>query len=97
MELNDRPDPVLADSFEPPRESPHVNELLPYNQSIRHGGKGSDAIVVVGIDRLGRTVTPQKSRPRSEKRDIVLRSLRQGIDQINATARMVGRCPGQPC
>ena len=49
-----------------------------------------DAIVVVGIDRLGRNAAEVMSSIRDlGERGIVLRSLREGIDTSNATGRMV--------
>src|SRR5258707_8818319 len=49
-----------------------------------------DAIVVVGIDRLGRNAAEVMTTIRElGERNIVLRSLREGIDTANATGRMV--------
>lgn len=49
-----------------------------------------DAIVVVGIDRLGRNAAEVMTTIRELRdRGIVLRSLREGIDTSNATGRMV--------
>ncbi|MGE2731413.1 recombinase family protein [Mycolicibacterium vaccae] len=49
-----------------------------------------DAIVVVGIDRLGRNAAEVMATIRElGERSIVLRSLREGIDTSNATGRMV--------
>jgi DNA invertase Pin-like site-specific DNA recombinase len=49
-----------------------------------------DAIVVVGIDRLGRNAAEVMTTIRElGERKIVLRSLREGIDTSNATGRMV--------
>lgn len=49
-----------------------------------------DAVVVVGIDRLGRNAAEVMMTIRElGERDIVLRSLREGIDTSNATGRMV--------
>jgi DNA invertase Pin-like site-specific DNA recombinase len=49
-----------------------------------------DAIVVVGIDRLGRNAAEVMMTIRDlGERGIVLRSLREGIDTSNATGRMV--------
>ena len=48
-----------------------------------------DAIVVVGIDRLGRNAAEVVMTIRElGERGIVLRSLREGIDTSNATGRM---------
>lgn len=49
-----------------------------------------DAIVVVGIDRLGRNAAEVMQTIRDlGERGIVLRSLREGIDTSNAAGRMV--------
>lgn len=49
-----------------------------------------DAIVVVGIDRLGRDAAEVMLTIRDlNDRGIVLRSLREGIDTANATGRMI--------
>lgn len=49
-----------------------------------------DCIVVVGIDRLGRNAAEVMTTIRElGQRDIVLRSLREGIDTSNATGRMI--------
>jgi DNA invertase Pin-like site-specific DNA recombinase len=49
-----------------------------------------DAIVVVGIDRLGRNAAEVMATIRELRdRDIVLKSLREGIDTSKATGRMV--------
>jgi DNA invertase Pin-like site-specific DNA recombinase len=49
-----------------------------------------DAIVVVGIDRLGRNAAEVMTTIRDlGERGIVLRSLREGIDTSNASGRMV--------
>src|SRR6476619_4798011 len=49
-----------------------------------------DAIVVVGIDRLGRNAAEVMTTIRELRdREVVLRSLREGIDTSNATGRMV--------
>jgi DNA invertase Pin-like site-specific DNA recombinase len=63
----------------------------------RHGlaalldyAREGDAIVVVGIDRLGRNAAEVMTTIRDlGERGIVLRSLREGIDTSNATGRMV--------
>src|SRR6201994_1990002 len=52
--------------------------------------RAGDAIVVVGIDRLGRNAAEVMTTIRDlGERGIVLRSLREGIDTSNATGRMV--------
>src|SRR5258708_2996351 len=64
-------------------QGPGLAALLDY---AREG----DAIVVVGIDRLGRNASEVMTTIRDLRdRDIVLRSLREGIDTSNATGRMV--------
>ena len=61
-------------------QRPGLAALLDY---AREG----DAIVVVGIDRLGRNASEVMTTIR--EREIVLRSLREGIDTSNTTGRMV--------
>ena len=64
-------------------QRPGLAALLAY---AREG----DAIVVVGIDRLGRDAAEVMTTIRElGGRMIVLRSLREGIDTSNATGRMV--------
>jgi DNA invertase Pin-like site-specific DNA recombinase len=64
-------------------QRPGLAALLDY---AREG----DAIVVVGIDRLGRNAAEVLTTIRElGERGIVLRSLREGIDTSNATGRMV--------
>jgi DNA invertase Pin-like site-specific DNA recombinase len=64
-------------------QRPGLAALLDY---AREG----DAIVVVGIDRLGRNAAEVMTTIRDlGGRDIVLRSLREGIDTSNAAGRMV--------
>src|SRR5271170_5290033 len=65
------------------QERPGLAALLDY---ARQG----DAIVVVGIDRLGRNASEVMTTIRQlGERGIVLRSLREGIDTANAAGRMV--------
>jgi len=65
------------------RQRAGLAALLDY---ARHG----DAIVVVGIDRLGRNAAEVMTTIRDlGERGIVLRSLREGIDTSNASGRMV--------
>jgi DNA invertase Pin-like site-specific DNA recombinase len=60
--------------------------LLRLLRKARHG----DAVVVVGIDRLGRNAAEVMTTIRElGERDIVLRSLREGTDTSNATGRKV--------
>jgi len=64
-------------------QRPGLAALLDY-------ARPGDAIVVVGIDRLGRNAAEVMTTIRElGERDIVLRSLREGIDTTNATGRMV--------
>jgi DNA invertase Pin-like site-specific DNA recombinase len=65
------------------QQRPGLAALLDY---ARHG----DAIVVIGIDRLGRNAAEVMTTIRDlGERGIVLRSLREGIDTANPTGRMV--------
>lgn len=74
-------DKLSGTSTREPR--PGLAALLDY---AREG----DAIVVVGIDRLGRNAAEVMTTIRElGERGIVLRSLREGIDTSNATGRMV--------
>ncbi|OBJ01149.1 recombinase family protein [Mycobacterium sp. 1465703.0] len=64
-------------------QRPGLAQLLDY---ARRG----DAIVVVGIDRLGRNAAEVMTTIRDlSQKGIVLRSLREGIDTSNAAGRMV--------
>ena len=64
-------------------QRPGLAALLDY-------ARDGDAIVVVGIDRLGRNAAEVMATIRDlGQRGIVLRSLREGIDTSNATGRMV--------
>src|ERR1700756_4460069 len=67
-----------------------TREQRPGLASLLDYARPGDAIVVVGIDRLGRNGAEVITTIR-ELRDcnIVLRSLREGIDTSNATGRMV--------
>jgi DNA invertase Pin-like site-specific DNA recombinase len=66
-----------------PQQRPGLAALLDY---ARQG----DAIVVVGIDRLGRNAAEVMTTIRDlGERGIVLRSIREGIDTSNASGRMV--------
>src|SRR5271169_4927064 len=74
-------DKLSGKSTRPQR--PGLAALLDY---ARQG----DAIVVVGIDRLGRNAAEVMTTIRDlGERGIVLRSLREGIDTSNASGRMV--------
>src|ERR1700749_3216898 len=64
-------------------QRPGLAALLDY-------ARPGDAIVVVGIDRLGRNAAEVMLTIRElGERGIVLRSLREGIDTSNATGRMI--------
>lgn len=64
-------------------QRPGLAALLDY-------ARPGDVIVVVGIDRLGRNAAEVMTTIRElGGRNIVLRSLREGIDTCNATGRMV--------
>jgi DNA invertase Pin-like site-specific DNA recombinase len=64
-------------------QRPGLAALLDY-------ARAGDAIVVVGIDRLGRNAAEVMTTIRELRdRETVLRSLREGIDTSNATGRMV--------
>jgi DNA invertase Pin-like site-specific DNA recombinase len=64
-------------------QRPGLAALLDY-------ARPGDAIVVAGIDRLGRNAAEVMTTIRELRdRQIVLRSLREGIDTSNATGRMV--------
>lgn len=64
-------------------QRPGLTALLDY-------ARPGDAIVVVGIDRLGRNAAEVMCTIRDlGQRQIVLRSLREGIDTANATGRMI--------
>jgi len=64
-------------------QRPGLAALLDY-------ARPGDAIVVVGIDRLGRNAAEVMTTIRElGERNIVLRSLREGVDTSNATGRMV--------
>ncbi len=75
--------PTSCPGTSPRRELSGLAALLDY---ARQG----DAIVVVGIDRLGRNAAEVMTTIRDlGERGIVLRSLREGIDTSNASGRMV--------
>jgi DNA invertase Pin-like site-specific DNA recombinase len=80
------PDRVYSDKLpgmSTREQRPRLVALLDY---ARQG----DAIVVVGIDRLGRNAAEVMTTIRElGERGIVLRSLREGIDTSNAAGRMV--------
>jgi DNA invertase Pin-like site-specific DNA recombinase len=67
-----------------------AREQRPGLSALMDYAREGDAIVVVGIDRLGRNAAEVMSTIRElAERGIVLRSLREGIDTSNTTGRMV--------
>lgn len=65
-------------------------EQRPGLASLLDYARQGDVIVVVGIDRLGRNAAEVMATIRELRdRDIVLRSLREGIDSSTAAGRMV--------
>jgi DNA invertase Pin-like site-specific DNA recombinase len=67
-----------------------TREQRPGLAALLDCAREGDAIVVVGIDRLGRNAAEVMTLIRDlGQRGIVLRSLREGIDTSNATGRMV--------
>jgi DNA invertase Pin-like site-specific DNA recombinase len=67
-----------------------TREQRPGLASLLDYARPGDAIVVAGIDRLGRNAAEVMSTIRELRdREIVLRSLREGIDTTNATGRMI--------
>ncbi|ORB32794.1 recombinase family protein [Mycobacterium persicum] len=64
-------------------QRPGLGALLDY-------ARPGDTIVVVGIDRLGRSAAEVMTTIRDlGQRGVILRSLREGIDTSNATGRMI--------
>src|ERR1700758_1971543 len=67
-----------------------IREQRPGLAALLDYARPGDAIVVIGIDRLGRNAAEVMATIRDLRdRNIVLRSLREGIDTSNATGRMV--------
>jgi DNA invertase Pin-like site-specific DNA recombinase len=67
-----------------------TRERRPGLAALLDCARDGDAIVVVGIDRLGRNAAEVMTTIRElGERAIVLRSLREGIDTSNAAGRMV--------
>src|SRR5262249_54539329 len=67
-----------------------TREQRPGLAAVLDYARAGDAIGVVGIDRLGRNAAEVMTTIRELRdREIVLRSLREGIDTSNATGRMV--------
>lgn len=67
-----------------------TREQRPGLASLLDYARPGDVITVVGIDRLGRNAAEVMATIRDlGERDILLRSLREGIDTGNATGRMI--------
>jgi DNA invertase Pin-like site-specific DNA recombinase len=77
---------IYRDKLSGSRKGSHRPGLAALLDYARPG----DTIVVAGIDRLGRDAAEVMLTVRELRdRDIVLRSLREGIDTANATGRMI--------
>lgn len=94
--LDQQVDALTAAGVEPDRiysdklSGNSTREQRPGLAGLLDYARPGDAIVVVGIDRLGRNAAEVMTTIRDlGERDIVLRSLREGIDTSNATGRMV--------
>ena len=81
-----KPERVYSDKL----SGTSTREQRPGLAGLLDYARPGDAIVVVGIDRLGRNAAEVMTTIRELRdREIVLRSLREGIDTSNATGRMV--------
>ena len=94
--LDQQLDALTAAGVEPKRvysdklSGTSTREQRPSLAALLDYAREGDAVVVVGIDRLGRNAAEVMTTIRElGKRGIVLRSLREGIDTSNATGRMV--------
>ena len=94
--LDQQLDALTAVSIDPKRvytdklSGTSTREQRPGLAALLDYARPGDAIVVVGIDRLGRNAAEVMMTIRElAKQNIVLRSLREGIDTSNATGRMV--------
>jgi DNA invertase Pin-like site-specific DNA recombinase len=94
--LDQQLDALTAASVDPKRvytdnlSGISTREQRPGLAALLDYARPGDAIVVVGIDRLGRNAAEVMATIRELRdRDIVLRSLREGIDTANATGRMI--------
>jgi DNA invertase Pin-like site-specific DNA recombinase len=94
--LDQQLDALTAAGVEPKRvysdklSGTSTREQRPSLAALLDYAREGDAVVVVGIDRLGRNAAEVMTTIRElGERDIVLRSLREGIDTSNATGRMV--------
>jgi DNA invertase Pin-like site-specific DNA recombinase len=94
--LDQQLDALTAAGVEPNRvytdklSGTSTREQRPGLAALLDYAREGDAIVVVGIDRLGRNAAEVMATIRDLRdHNIVLRSLREGIDTANATGRMV--------
>lgn len=94
--LDQQVDELAAAGVEPDRiyndklSGSSTREQRPGFSALLDYARPGDAIVVVGIDRLGRNAAEVMTTIRDlGERNIVLRSLREGIDTSNATGRMI--------
>ena len=94
--LDQQLDALTAAGVEPKRvysdklSGMSTREQRPGLAALLDYARPGDAIVVIGIDRLGRNAAEVTTTIRELRdRNIVLRSLREGIDTSNATGRMV--------
>src|ERR1700758_4492326 len=94
--LDQQTDALTAAGVDPKRlysdklSGTSTREQRPGLAALLDYARPGDAIVVVGIDRLGRNAAEVMVTIRElGERNIVLRSLREGIDTSNATGRMV--------
>ncbi|SPM33095.1 Site-specific DNA recombinase related to the DNA invertase Pin [Mycobacterium rhizamassiliense] len=94
--LDQQVDALAAVGVEPGRiysdklSGTSTREQRPGLAALLDYARQGDAIVVVGVDRLGRNAAEVMSTIRElGERGIVLRSLREGIDTSNATGRMI--------
>jgi DNA invertase Pin-like site-specific DNA recombinase len=94
--LDQQLDALTAAGVEPKRvysdklSGTSTREQRPSLAALLDYAREGDAVVVVGIDRLGRNAAEVMTTIRElGERGIVLRSLREGIDTSNATGRMV--------
>jgi DNA invertase Pin-like site-specific DNA recombinase len=94
--LDQQLDALTAAGVEPKRvysdklSGTSTREQRPSLAALLDYAREGDAVVVVGIDRLGRNAAEVMTTIRElGERGIVLRSLREGIDTSNATSRMV--------
>src|SRR5246127_3398919 len=94
--LDQQTDALTAAGVDPKRlysdklSGTSTREQRPGLAALLDYARPGDAIVVVGIDRLCRKAAEVMTTIRELRdREIVLRSLREGIDTSNATGRMV--------